>query len=357
MTRDDCEPGAKEKGAVRSSLADKVAFLGRRESFPEPTTRVEAIETHMSWVFLTDDYAYKLKKPVRFKLLNLATLEDRRRNCEAEVVWNRRLAPDVYLGVVPLGLDENGRLALGSGTRVVDWLVKMRRLPSEKMLDRVIARGKVERADLRRVAETLAPFYRRAPRANVSEEEYRLRFVRDVEEIGRELEEISPIPKNRIDAMSTELLGFARKRADLLDARVREGRIVEAHGDLRPEHVCLLSEPVIIDCLEFDPELRLLDPADELSFLTVECELAGGPPLIEQVLFGTYSELTSDRPPRPLVRFYKTFRAFLRAKISIWHLKDREVKDSDKWVSKTNRYLEAAERLVHQGRESHESST
>jgi aminoglycoside phosphotransferase family enzyme len=339
------------------SLADKVAFLERRESFPEPTSGVEAIETHMSWVFLTDDYAYKLKKPVRFKLLNLATLEDRKRNCEAEVLWNRRLAPDVYLGVVPLGVDENGQLVLGSETRVVDWLVKMRRLPSERMLDRVIVNGQVERADLRRVAETLAAFYQRAPRASLGDAEYRLRFVREIDEIGRELEEISPIAKGRIEVISTELLGFARLQADLLGARVREGRIVEAHGDLRPEHVCLLSAPVIIDCLEFDPDLRLLDPADELSFLTVECELAGGPPFIEQVLFGTYGERTSDRPPRPLVRFYKTFRAFLRAKISIWHLKDREVKDSDKWVSKTNRYIEAAERLVHQGRESHESST
>jgi aminoglycoside phosphotransferase family enzyme len=341
----------------RPSLADKVAFLERRESFPEPTTGVEAIETHMSWVFLTDDYAYKLKKPVRFKLLNLATLEDRKRNCEAEVLWNRRLAPDVYLGVVPLGRDGSGRLALGSEAGVVDWLVKMRRLPAGRMLDRLIAAGKVERADLRRVAETLAAFYQRAPRANVSEGDYRLRFVREVEEIGRELEEISPIAKSRIEIISTELLAFARIRADLLGARVREGRIVEAHGDLRPEHVCLLSAPVIIDCLEFDPDLRLLDPADELSFLTVECELAGGPPFIEEVLFGTYGERASDWPPRPLVLFYKTFRAFLRAKISIWHLKDREVKDSDKWVSRTNRYIEAAERLVHQGRESHESSS
>jgi aminoglycoside phosphotransferase family enzyme len=205
------------------------------------------------------------------------------------------------------------------------------------------------------VAETLAAFYRRATRADLSEESYRLRFLRDIDEIGRELEETSPIPKSRIDAISTELQSFVRRRTDLLDSRVREKRIVEAHGDLRPEHVCLLPQPVVIDCLEFDPNLRLLDPADELSFLTVECELAGGPPFLERVLFEAYGERTSDRPPRPLIRFYKTFRAFLRAKISIWHLKDRDVKDKDKWVSKTNQYLEAAERLVQQERESPDS--
>jgi aminoglycoside phosphotransferase family enzyme len=243
-------------------------------------------------------------------------------------------------------MDENGRLVLGTGTGVVDWLVKMRRLPAEKMLDRVIAAGNLEASDLRRVAETLAAFYRRATRADLSEEHYRLRFVRDIDEIGRELEEISPIPTSRIDAISTELQSFARVRADLLDTRVRGGRIVEAHGDLRPEHVCLLPQPVFIDCLEFDPELRLLDPADELSFFTVECEIAGGPSFIEDVLFATYGERTSDWPPRPLVLFYKAFRAFLRAKISIWHLKDPEVRQRDKWIAKTNRYLEAAERSL-----------
>ncbi|HEY7696798.1 MAG TPA: hypothetical protein VIE88_00205, partial [Vicinamibacteria bacterium] len=221
--------------------------------------------------------------------------------------------------------------------------------------DRLIARGKVEPSDLRPVAETLADFYRRAPRGNVGEEEYRRRFAQDVAEIRAELEELSPISRARIEAVSSKLLGFVDRRADLLDARVREGKIVEAHGDLRPEHLCLLSPPVVIDCLEFSAELRLLDPADELSFLTVECELAGGPAFIEEVLFGTYSERTSDRPPRPLVRFYKTFRAFLRAKITIWHLKDREVKDPEKWIAKTDRYLIKAEHFIRERGESHES--
>jgi aminoglycoside phosphotransferase family enzyme len=333
----------------RPSLADKVSFLLRRESFPEPTTRVDAIETHMSWVFLTDEYAYKLKKPVRFKLLNLATLEDRRRNCDTEVAWNRRLARDVYLGVVPLAIDENGRLVLGRGTEVVDWLVKMRRLPADRMLDKLIASGKVEPNDVRRAAETLSAFYQRAPRADVRKKKYRGRFRSDIGEIARELRELSSISRNRIEVVSAQLLAFIENRADLLDARVREGKVVEAHGDLRPEHLCLLPQPVVIDCLEFSPELRTLDPADELSFLSVECEVASGPPFIERILFETYAELTSDRPPPALVRFYKTFRAFLRAKITIWHLRDPEVKDVPKWLGRTERYLEAAERNLHSG--------
>jgi aminoglycoside phosphotransferase family enzyme len=264
----------------------------------------------------------------------------------------------------------------------VEWLVKMRRLPAEKMLDRLIAGGKVEAADLRRVADLLSVFYQRAPRVTLTEEGYRLRFVRDVEEIDRELREISPIPEERIAAVSAELLGFTRNRADLLLARARERRIVEAHGDLRPEHVCCLSPPVVIDCLEFAPELRALDPADELSFLTVECELAGGvlnpsaaraervaerepwgwgptavteAPLIERILFEAYTARNLDRPEALLVRFYKAFRAFVRAKIAIWHLRDPDVKDASRWVSKADRYVEAAARLVRPSPDSPES--
>jgi aminoglycoside phosphotransferase family enzyme len=328
------------------ALTRKVEFLRRPESYCEGATGVEAIETHMSWVFLTDRYAYKLKKPVRFQLLNLQTLEDRRRNCEAEMTWNRRLAPDIYLAVVPLALDEAGELALGGRGKVVDWLVKMRRLPSAQMLDRRIAEGDVRRADVLAVAETLAAFYRLAPRASIEPEEYRTRFLRDIGEIVHELGELSPIPKRRIAAVSQKLLGFCEKQADLVESRARDGKVVEAHGDLRPEHICLLATPVVIDCLEFDPELRMLDPADELSFLSLECELAGGAPFIEHLLLEVYSDRTADHPPRPLVRFYKAFRAFLRAKIAIWHLRDRDVTDTGKWISRTDRYLRASERLV-----------
>jgi uncharacterized protein len=306
----------------------------------------------MSWVFLTDDAVYKLKKPARLALVNLVTLESRCRNCEEEVLWNRRLAPDVYLGVVPLGLDEEGHLRLGLGARLVDWLVKMRRLPADRMLDRAMASGELGREDVERVAETLARFYRRACAVEIEAEEYRRRLVDDVRDIGRELAELSPISESRIQSVSRALMRFLRQRANLFDERVRQGKIVEGHGDLRPEHVCLLAEPVIIDCVEFSHELRTVDPADELSFLAIECELAGGPPYIEQILFESYARATGDVPSRPLVGFYKAYRAFVRAKLAIWHLRDAQVKDTAKWIERTERYVSLAERLVRESLES-----
>lgn len=333
----------------RPSLDEKIALLRRPETYPDPTTRVEVIETHMSWVFLTEGRVYKLKKPIRFKLLNLSTLEDRRRNCHAEVRLNRRLAPDVYLGVVPVGVDENGCLGLGGRTvDVADWLVKMQRLPARRMLENVIESGDVPRDGVRRLGEVLAGFYRRARPVEIEAAEYRGRFVADVHETVRELEELSSIPNERIEGVSTALLGYLDRRSEVLDRRVQERRIVEGHGDLRPEHVCLLPTPVVIDCVEFSRELRTLDPIDELSFLAIECFRLRGPAVafIEATLLETYARGTDDEPPRELVGFYKAFRAFFRAQVAIWHLRDDDVDVPAKWNDKAEGYVALAEQLV-----------
>lgn len=122
-------------------LAQKVAALCRRETYSDAPTRIEVVETHMSFVFLTTDYAYKLKKPVRYDFLDFSTRELRRRSCEEELRLNQRLAPGVYLGLVSLHLGPNGRMRLGGDGEIVEWLVQMRRLPQDRMLDERIRRG------------------------------------------------------------------------------------------------------------------------------------------------------------------------------------------------------------------------
>ena len=329
-----------------SLLTEKVDFLRQPGSYPEETSRVDVIETHMSFVFLIDRYVYKLKKPIRFKLLNLVTLEDRRRNCEAEVRLNRRLAPDVYLGVVPLGRDERGALLLGSEASVSDWLVKMKRLPAARMLDAVIEAGKLRRDDVERLARVLVAFYGRARPVDIEPPEYRARYSRNIEDATGELGELSSMPRRRIEAVAKALLDFVTERGAGLDARARGRRIVDGHGDLRPEHVCLLPEPAVIDCVEFSVELRSLDPLEELGFLSAECRQMGGPSFIEPVLLDIYARETGDEAPRELVRFYESFRMFLRAQTAIWHLRDPGVKDRAKWEAKAEQYLSAAEELL-----------
>ncbi|WP_267874734.1 hypothetical protein [Telluria antibiotica] len=206
----------------------------------------------MSWVFLTDDYAYKLKKPVRLAPFDARTLAARRRYCDEEVRLNRRLAPDVYLGVVALRVDTRGQLQLGGDGIIVDWLVWMRRLPAAHMLDRAIGAGSVRQDDLRRVAAHLAAFYRAAPPLTIDAGAYRAAFARDVDRNRRALTRaaygLAPGP---VRDLCTAQQAMLAARADWLDERVRLRRIVEGHGDLRPEHICLAPQVCVIDCLEF----------------------------------------------------------------------------------------------------------
>lgn len=296
----------------------------------------------MSWVFLTDIHAYKLKKPVRYEFLDYSTLEARRRTCEEEVRLNRRLAADVYCGIVPLTLTAQSNLQLEGEGEVIDWLVKMRRLPDDRMLDHAIATRTATEEDARKVGAVLATFYRNAPAVAMTASDYRGRLAEEISSSRQELARPGyRLPVDSLDAIATAQLKFLEHEPEMFDERVAAGKVVEAHGDLRPEHICLEGTPVIIDCLEFNRALRILDVASELAFLWLECERLGAPE-IGRVIFETYCRTTGDRPPPRLIGFYKGWHACVRAKVAVWHLKDHAVNHPAKWIEKAGHYLRLA---------------
>jgi len=329
----------------------KLAFLERPSAYPPGEDRVERMETHMSWVFLTDHFAYKLKKPVRSRAVDLRSLEARRLNATRELALNRRLAGDIYLDVVPLTVSPSGRLGLGGPGTPVDWLVRMHRLPRSCLLDESIRRGTVRNADVRRFTRALAAFYRRSRPVPITPQAYRARFRHSIASNRQSL--LDPgagLAPRTVERVTARQLAFLDHAPELFDRRVRARRIVEGHGDLRPEHVCMLPErPVFIDCLEFDRTLRLLDPADELAYLALECARHGAPD-VGRIVLNTYKAAAPDDPPRALLAFYRSFRACIRAKLAVWHLSDRTVNNHGKWKHRAARYLAFAvadgERLV-----------
>ncbi|HEY0945014.1 MAG TPA: hypothetical protein VGD81_07085 [Opitutaceae bacterium] len=324
------------------TIEEKVSFLRRPESYPETTARVEVRETHRSWVFLTRAWAYKMKKPVRTAFADYSTLGARHLTCEAEVRLNQPLARDVYCGVVPLTVSDDDELRLGGAGAVVEWLVRMRRLPDARMLDRALAQRWYTAEDARRVGESLVAFYRATPAAALTVHDYRCGLET---EIGSNRAELArpeySLPRNTLDALTTAQLGFLDREELALEQRVRAGRIVEAHGDLRPEHICLEHPPVIIDRLEFSRALRTLDAASELAFLWLECERLGAADFGEAV-FATYCRETGDHPPPALMAFYKAWHACVRAKIAVWHVHDHGINDKSRWLGRARRYLEFA---------------
>lgn len=329
--------------ATEICLEAKLAFLRQPSSYPEPSYRVEAIETHMSWVFLTEGYAYKLKKPVCHGLIDFRTIEARHFYCDEEVRLNRRLAPNVYIGVVPLSLDPHGHLHLRSNSHVTDWLVRMHRLPSDRMLDYAIRKDEASPEDIQKIAAVLADFYRQAEAPDLQAATYQARLENEIDFNFTAL--TSPayaLPAERIRRVCAVQRSFLERGLALLDARVRANRIVEGHGDLRPEHVCLGPELAIIDCLEFSRDLRTVDAAEEVAFLALECERLGAPAL-GCALLASYQSLSGDRPDDALLHFYRSFRACSRARIAIQHLDEEKFRHSPEWRRRAMDYLRLAE--------------
>jgi aminoglycoside phosphotransferase family enzyme len=335
--------------------AEIVEFLRRPEHYPERPGRVTVIETHFAWVFLAGSLAYKLKKPVLQDCMDYRSIAARRRGCRNEVRLNRRLAPAVYLGTVPITRDAGGALTLGRKGRapIVDWLVQMRRLPASRMLDRIIARRAATRLEVERIAGKLTQFFADAvprplaPRQYLARLRHRIRQDHDAlcaADLG--------LDKACIETITSAQLAFLAERPSLLAERATQ--LIDGHGDLRPEHLYLGSrsqEPCVIDCLEFSSDLRWLDPAEEMAFLTLECRRLGGGAVAKELLAG-YRRLARAPPGDRLLSFYMSLRALTRAKLAAWHLRDPQFAvQATLWRSRAESYVADAARCIRRARQ------
>jgi uncharacterized protein len=338
----------REPGMRRHLLADseptldqKVEFLSQPGVYAHPVTEVVRRETHMSWVFLAGDRAYKLKKPVRFAYLDFSTLARREAACRAELRLNRRLAPAVYLEVVPLTATPRG-LAIGGSTTITDWLVVMRRLDESRTLEQAILQHRTEPWQLDRLAATLVQFYRRAAPVLLPPAVH-LRDWHDslADNLRVLLDPRLGLPSGLVRCVAGVQREFLLRHGEALATRVRDRRIVDGHGDLRPEHIWLDDPVEIIDCLEFNARLRAVDPFDEIAFLSLECERLGarwaGEYIKRRVVRGL-----RDGPSEPLFLFYRCHHATLRARLAIAHLVEPSPRTPEKWPRLARAYLAIA---------------
>ncbi len=326
------------------SLAAKVRFLSSPAAYPTVPAAVSVRETHMSFVFLVGGDVYKLKKPVmRGTVLDFTTLAAREADCREEVRLNRRLAPDVYRDVVPLTVEPDGGLALDGQGPVAEWLVRMRRLPRACLMDHAIAAKTLAPQAVDRLGGVLADFYAGLPPADIAPRAYLERFRGEQAlnlDILKRLE--FAVDGARLDRLAEAMERFLIRDGTLLEARVVQGRVVEGHGDLRPEHVCLAEPPLVIDCLEFNRFLRLVDPFEEIAFLGLECTRLGAGwvgPALRRIL----ETRLRDRPGEGLWAFHTAFRACLRARLALAHLFEPRPRTPKRWPRLARAYLDLAE--------------
>lgn len=282
---------------------------------------LELIETHISWVFLSATEVWKVKKPVDLGFLDFSTIENRLEACRAEVALNRSLAPDVYLGTVPVTRHPDGCFQLGGDAEdAVDWAVHMRRLPDADRVDMRLADGRLTHTDIELLAGSIASFHQHARCDNETAQFGTVEAIRvNVEEnFAQTHETISAhLTADEAHEIEERQRGFLARHADLFRARIAADRVRDGHGDLRLNQMYIDDDGQvrILDCIEFNERFRYADVAADVAFLSMDLSWHGRADLAEHLL-SNYARVSGDYDLYPLVDFYQSYRAFIRGKVS-----------------------------------------
>ncbi len=308
---------------------ETIHSLLRPAAYDHAVDDVRLIQTHISWVLLAGDFAYKIKKPVRFGFLDYSTLSRRKEMCEREVQLNRRTCPDAYLGVVPIVQHDGGSYLYGRG-QTVEYAVKMRRLSAEGWLSNRVDRGEATAELLRRVADSVHAFHAKAASDGAVA---RFGSAREVAAIWREnLEEIAPFAGDTLTPDELhDITSFGQRflgaNLSLIGQRASSGRVRDSHGDLRSDsihiepdgHICMT------DCIEFSARLRCGDVAADIAFLAMDLDFRGRADLSDEFV-GGYVELSPDDETLPhMLPFFRCHRAVVRGKVESITTREPEI--------------------------------
>ena len=303
--------------------------------YDHPVVRVELVETHISWVFLAGDFAYKVKKPVNFGFLDFSTLQKRQHFCEEELRLNRRIAPQLYLAVVAFGGDpENPTL---NATPVLDYAVKMKRFPQDAQLDRMLAAGQLTADHMDQFAVYIAAIHQRIAAAEAKMPYGSPQAV--IEPVLQNFRQIRSLLSDQsmlkqLDQLEDWSRALYVRLMDLLTQRKATGLVRECHGDVHLGNMAWFNdEPLLFDCIEFNANLHWIDTMNDIAFLIMDLDDRGERVLAWRFLNG-YLRKTGDYTGLPLLAFYKVYRALVRAKVICLRLSQsglsREERDLDR---------------------------
>ncbi|MFZ5448628.1 MAG: hypothetical protein ACOZFS_08350 [Thermodesulfobacteriota bacterium] len=303
---------------------DLIPALMDPAAYPEPTRRVELIQTHISWVFITDDFAYKVKKPVDLGFLNFTTLRRRHHYLQEELVLNRRLCPEIYLEILPITA-KAGRVRIGGRGHPLEYVLKMVRMPQDRMMDEVADRGELSREHLDRIINRLVPFYEQAatgPRINKYGEPAIIAYNHEENFARTENLAGQMFPRELFQEIRDFARSFLSRHRGLFLQRIREGRIRDCHGDLHMKNICLADGIYIFDCIEFNPRFRYGDVAADIDFLAMDLDFHGFRGL-SRYFVECFTTASNDPDLIQMLDFYKCYRAYVRGKIHAFTAQDQ----------------------------------
>lgn len=316
------------KGLQISSLREA---LLHPEIYPDRPRAIKFMETHISLLILTGNHVYKVKKPVNFGFLDFTSLEKRKFFCEQEVKLNRRLAPDIYLGVERI-TKEGNRILLGGTGEVLEYAVKMKQIPEEFLMDKLLEKKQVTSKMIESVSEKLVQFYFAAETNDRIKSFARPeRLKQDTDENFEQTEKYIELTISRevYEEVKHKTNEFFRTGGKLFYQRIASDQIRDCHGDLRLEHIFWGEEISIFDCIEFNERFRYTDVAADIGFLAMDLDYHGRQDLSEHLIRAFIGE-SGDYELSEVLDFYKCYRAYVRGKVESFRLNDPHIPEGEK---------------------------
>lgn len=333
------------------NLPKYIQALLQPAAFQHPSDEISLVQTHISYVILAGEYVYKFKKPVDFGFLDFTTLEKRHACCRQELLLNRRLSPEIYLDLVEVTRD-NGGFELNGPGEVVEYGVKMARMPEDKMMVNVIKADQLRREHVDSLVDTLVPFYRQAERSNEIDrfgtaDAVAVNVLENFDQtrdfVGRET--LSEQQFTSISDYAREFLG----RKEIFERRIKDGRIRDCHGDLYSANICLADKVYIYDCIEFNERFRYCDVASDIAFLAMDLDYHDLADL-SQYFVERFSDASKDEDLLEVLDFYKCYRAYVRGKIGLFTAGDPAVDEAVRTscMEGAAKYFQLAEKYAKQ---------
>ena len=312
-----------------------VEALLKSRAYPEETEKIELVQTHISFVFLTKNFVYKVKKAVNFGFLDFSTLEKRRFFCQKELELNRRLCPEVYLEVVPINKSTSIKIE-GSG-ETVEYALKMKRLPQEKIMTALLQKRKVDDKTIDKLAKIIAQFHSKA-QTNTEINVYgSLKIVKTNwdENFAQTLKyKNQTISQTQFEFIQSKVTNFMEANKQFFENRIRKGKIRDCHGDMHSGNIFLTDKICIFDAIEFNDRFRYSDVASDVAFLAMDLDFQHRTDL-SGYFIKRYLAYSKDDELIEILPFYKCYRAYVRGKVISFKLDDPNVKPEEKKAAST----------------------
>ena len=307
-----------------------IEALKKPEAYDEQVRKIESKQTHISYIFLTESFGYKIKKAVNFGFLDFSTLEKRNFFCREELKLNKRLCEDMYLEVVSINEAENIRI--GGEGKPIEYAVKMKRIPEEKIMTKLLEKRKINKKIIDKIAKIIVEFHRKA-RTNkkisnfgsveMIENNWKENFDQTKEFIGK------TITQTKFNFLSEKTSEFMNQNKDLFAKRVHENRIRECHGDIHSGNIFVADKIYIFDAIEFNERFRYCDVASEIAFLAMDLDFKERRDL-SKFFVEKYIEYSGESKLLKILDFYKCYRAYVRGKVVSFKLNDKQISKKEK---------------------------